>query len=195
MSREADAVRRACDALARHDRKSAASLLVVQIPFRPIRPSRRSTNPDAALRVFLRDGFLDRYSGEQLVFPGVLRLLSHLFPEVVPYHPNGKAGATHPIYWSLQPTLDHVLPLARGGQDEPANLVTTSMLRNAIKGQWTLEELGWELRAPGALAAWDGLMGWFCDHARGTGDGLGVPAVKRWYLAAVRAGGTREQAV
>jgi hypothetical protein len=45
---------------------------------------------------------------------------------------------THIIYWALFPTIDHVVPVAREGPDEDKNWVTTSMLRNAAKSNWTL---------------------------------------------------------
>jgi hypothetical protein len=76
---------------------------------------------------------VDRYSGLPLVFPGVLRLLSRLLPQEFPFHPNWKMAETHPAYWELFPTIDHVLPVSRGGVDSDVNWVTTSMLRNAAK--------------------------------------------------------------
>jgi hypothetical protein len=72
---------------------------------------------------------------------------------------------THPAYWELFPTLDHVVPIARGGWDDEANLVSTSTLHNSAKANWTLEELGWSLHPPGALSQWDGLLAWFLGFA------------------------------
>lgn len=40
------------------------------------------------------------------------------------------AAAPHP----LAPTLDHVIPLARGGTHEPANVATAHFLCNSRKG-------------------------------------------------------------
>jgi hypothetical protein len=65
------------------------------------------------MSVFLRDGFIDRYFGTRLVFPGTLRALSILMPDEFPYHPNWKQSATHPAFWELYPTIDHVVPGAR----------------------------------------------------------------------------------
>jgi hypothetical protein len=44
------------------------------------------------------------------------------------------------------------------------------MIRNAIKANWTLEELEWTLRPPGRLSDWDGLLSTFvkmveADHS------------------------------
>ena len=115
--------------------------------------------------IWKRDGFLCRYSGEQLVFPGVLRLLGILLPEEFPYHRNWKLDSCHIAFWELYPTHDHVQPVARGGSDEESeNIVTTSMRRNQIKAQWTLGEIGWELLPSGDFREWDGLTGWFVDY-------------------------------
>lgn len=84
------------------------------------------------MQSFVRDGFIDRYSGRHLVFPGTLRVLSTLFPEDFPFHPNWKTQFTHPAFWELFPTIDHIVPVARGGLDVPENWVTTSQLRNSV---------------------------------------------------------------
>jgi hypothetical protein len=65
---------------------------------------------------------------------------------------------------SHQP-YDHILPVSRGGTDDESNWVTTSMLRNSAKANFTLAELGWSLYPPGDMKDWDGLLGWFVDHA------------------------------
>lgn len=67
---------------------------------------------------------------------------------------------THPAYWELFPALDHVLPVCRGGRDDQDNLVSTSMLRNSTKSNWTLDELGWSIHPPGDMKHWDGLLAW-----------------------------------
>jgi hypothetical protein len=38
------------------------------------------------------------------------------------------------------------------------------MLRNSIKSNWTLEEIGWDLMDGGRMEDWDGLTGWFLDY-------------------------------
>lgn len=128
-------------------------------PFQRLQRNSRSWSPKQALQLFLRDGFVDRYSGGQLIFPGALRVLSLVVPDEFPSHPNWKMDETHIAFWELFPTIDHVVPVARGGKDEPHNWVTTSMMRNQAKSNWTLEELGWKLHAVGNLDEWDGLLG------------------------------------
>lgn len=47
----------------------------------------------------------------------------------------------HIVYWELFPTIDHIVPVARGGRNSEENWVSTSMLRNSAKFNGTLEEL------------------------------------------------------
>jgi hypothetical protein len=67
------------------------------------------------------------------------------------------------IYWDLFPTIDHLIPVTRGGQDNDTNWITTSMIRNSAKANWTIEEIGWKLHDKGQLDSWDGLINYFID--------------------------------
>ena len=176
-----------CELIARGDREGASSILASEFPFAPVESAERRYSETEALRVFRRDGFVDRYSGERLVFPGTLRLLSVLLPESFPFHPNWKVSHTHPAFWLLSPTIDHVVPITRGGRDEEANWVSTSQLRNSAKGNWFLEELGWKLVPPGNLRAWDGLCAWFTERIEAEPSLLQHAPLKRWHLALRRA--------
>jgi len=114
-------------------------------------------------KVFLRDGFIDRYSGDKLIFPGLIKILTIEFPDIFKYHRNWKMSDTHMIYWDLCPTIDHVIPVSRGGQDNYSNWITTSMIRNSAKSNWTIEKIGWKLYDKGKLDNWDGLVNYFMD--------------------------------
>jgi hypothetical protein len=172
---------------------AAGDILRAEYPFVPVAPEGRRYTEFQSLQVFVRDGFVDRYSGQRLVFPGVFRLLSRLLPQEFPFHPNWKMAETHPAYWQLFPTIDHVLPVARGGADSEANWVTTSMLRNAGKANWTLEELGWSLQPPGSLPDWDGLMKLFLEFVDSDRSVLEDGYLRRWHSAAVRAAASPNQ--
>jgi hypothetical protein len=144
-------------------------------------------------QIFTRDGFIDRYSGARLVFPGTLRLLSLKLPAEFPFHPNWKMDVCHPMYWELYPTIDHVQPVARGGSDSAENWVCTSMLRNGAKANWTLEELGWELLPGGEMTVWDGLLGWFIERtAAEPGLEREDKVVRTWLSSARRCGAADE---
>ncbi len=175
------------------DPTAARDILRADYPFVAVSPESRRYTEVQSLQVFIRDGFVDRYSGQRLVFPGVLRLLSRLLPQEFPFHPNWKMSETHAAYWELFPTIDHVLPVARGGADSETNWVTTSMVRNAAKANWTLEELGWSLYPAGSIADWDGLTGAFLDFVASDRSVLEDAYLRRWHSAAVRIAACAEQ--
>lgn len=89
-------------------------------------------------------------------------------------------------YWELFPTIDHVVPVARGGSDSEDNYVCCSMLTNSIKSNWTLEQLQWRLLPEGDLSEWDGMMGWFLRRVDADPAVLKNNYIKRWYAAASR---------
>jgi len=166
----------------------ARDILRAEYPFVPVMSAARRYTELQSLQVFVRDGFVDRYSGQRLVFPGVFRLLSRLLPQEFPFHTNWKMAETHPAYWELYPTIDHVLPVARGGTDSETNWVTTSMLRNAAKANWTLGELGWTLHPPRSLTDWDGLTRLFLEFIDSDRSVLEDGYLRRWHGAAIRVG-------
>ena len=90
------------------------------------------------------------------------------------------------MYWELYPTLDHFTPVAREGVDEMRNWVTTSMFRNAAKGNALIEEIGWTLWPKGDFAEWDGLLNWFVRYIEDDSTPLQSDSMKKWYRAARR---------
>lgn len=132
-------------------------------PFVNIIPQKRQYSKHQMCKVFLRDGFIDRYSGDKLLFPGLIKILTIEFPDIFKYHRNWKMSDTHMIYWDLCPTIDHLIPVARGGKDDDSNWITTSMIRNSAKSNWTIDEIGWNLHDKGELDDWDGLVNYFME--------------------------------
>src|SRR5688500_15698751 len=127
-----------CAAL-QHDRQNdAAALIHSHYPFHTSVAVGRNYSPFEATCLFIRDGFIDRYSGQRLIFTPVLRVISQLFPTDFPYHTNWKMSACHIAYYELAPTVDHVVPVTRSGSDDETNWVTTCMVRNSAKANWTL---------------------------------------------------------
>ena len=125
------------------------------------------------------------------MFPGTLRLLARLLPGEFPYHLNWKTDTCHFAFWELSPTIDHVVPVSRGGTDAESNWATTSMLRNGAKANFTLEELGWTMCPPGDLRDWDGLTSWFLVQAEEDPAILGNTFLRRWQMAARAVLGTK----
>jgi hypothetical protein len=118
MVEKSIAIAEACAALKRGVRDQAISVLKRDYPFAPNPVTKRQYRPIDSTRVFVRDGFIDRYTGEHLVFPPVLRAISAALPVDFPYDPNWKTDLTHPAYWEVGATLDHLTPVSRGGADD-----------------------------------------------------------------------------
>lgn len=186
-----DVIAHACAFLLQGDRVGAREVIVDQYPLdanrrivsgyagqrsqeahllpgakRPAGPSVRKL---ASLHA--RDGYIDRYTGQRLVSPIVLKLLGHPvgpLSEVIPYHVNeGRGNASngagytcHQAGWEIYASYEHVRPIAVGGTDDLQNLVTSSIDTNFEKGTQT-----WEPAVlAGSLGEWDGLSGWFLQY-------------------------------
>lgn len=135
--------------------------------------ARDSTDTPSALRTrrtvareksetFARDHWTCRFCGARTIDLRILRGMSQHFPDVLPFHPNWKFSESHLIYWTHSTSLEHVIPFARGGADEPSNFVTTCYACNDARGDLLLEEIGWTLR-PIARAGWRGLTEYLAD--------------------------------
>lgn len=174
-----------CNALTSGLAESAVSALKRDYPFAPQAITKREYGARESTRVFIRDGFIDRYTGERLIFPPVLRAISLVLPDQFPFHPNWKTDLTHPAFWEIGATIDHLIPVSRGGSDDESNWVTTSMARNSAKLNWTLDELGWSLQPAGDFKVWDGLVHWFIEFASANPVILKSASMKQWHRAAV----------
>lgn len=130
---------------------------------------------------FKRDGFIDRYSGQKLLNPGLLKTMSFYMPDTFPYHVHWKMEECHNAYWELVPTLDHIYPVALGGADSEENWATTSMLHNSIKSNWTLGQLQWDLYDAGDYKKWDGLTELFLKLVEMNPSLLDDTYIKKWY--------------
>ena len=170
-------IQRVCQHIAAKDIAIAKQLLSSEYPFVTIQKTSRNYTPLLMTQIFIRDGFIDRYRGTRLIFPPVLRLLSHYLPNEFPFHKNGKMSEGHIAYWELPPTIDHVVPVARGGTDTEDNWVCCSMLTNSIKSNWTMEQLQWRIHD----------RGWFLRRVSEDPSALANPYIKKWHGAATRA--------
>lgn len=94
---------------------------------------------------------------------------------------------THSIYWELFPTIDHLIPVARGGNDNEDNWITTSMIRNSAKSNWTIEEIGWNLLDKGNLKDWDGLINIFLELCKRNPEFEQNKYVREWKTALLKA--------
>jgi len=187
MREKADIVKDVCEFISHADLTKATKTLSLEYKFTPTGENKsRNYNHFEKLQVFLRDGFTDRYSGTKLIFPPVLKILSTEIPQDFPYHKNWKPDKCHIAYWELIPTIDHIIPVSRGGPDEFDNWVCTSQLRNSIKSNWLLEEIGWQLHSPRNINDWDGMLYWFIEHINKNKFHLTDNYIKPWYRAIVK---------
>lgn len=170
-----------CSSLSDKDIERGSKIIKERYPFIPYKQESRKYSDAVKLRIFMRDGFIDRYSGDQLVFPGVLKIISNIYPNDFPYQTNWKMSECHMAWWHLYPTIDHMEPIAIGGQNHDKNLVSTSMMHNNIKSNFTLDELQWELHPPGNLDDWDGLLGWFMEYVKENQFLFEDRFIKKWY--------------
>ena len=152
-----DALARIIHARIEGDEETA---LAEMTKFRFLPPERKTERWPAMsviASVYARDHYQCRYCGERVILTAVMRLVSRLYPELFPYHPNWKTGSTHPAFVSRSATLDHVQPIADGGDPlDRANLVTACWGCNRRKGDLRLDELGWSLIEP-SIRNWHGL--------------------------------------
>ena len=184
MITDIDAIESVCKKLKQKKPEDAKKIIIKNLKFKPLDNAGRGYTEVEKTKVFLRDGFIDRYSGKKLVYQPVLRILSKEYPEIFPFHKNWKMSECHIAYWELVPTIDHKKPVSRGGEDEYKNWITTSQLGNSAKSNWTLEELGWKLKASGNLKNWDGMLGWFMEYVK-ENKMQKVSYIKNWYNAAL----------
>ena len=188
MTTGIDVIQRVCRAISDGKKDDARKIIRAEYKFTSFKNKGRKYDEIKKTKVFLRDGFIDRYSGDKLVYPPVLKILSNLFKKDFPYQKHWKMSETHIAWWELIPTVDHVEPVARGGADEEENWVCTSQLRNSAKSNWLLDELGWERKEKGDLEKWDGMMDWFMEYMKSANDEIKADKyIAKWHNAAKRA--------
>ena len=140
-------------------------------------------------RIYARDRFHCRYCGERVILTPVMRRISRIFPEEFPYHSNWKADSTHPAYVSRSATLDHVEPIAAGGDPlDEENLVTACWGCNRRKGDLLLDDIGWKL-----IHITDSRWAGRSDQFRDLWEAAGTPKLSEdemaWMRATERANG------
>lgn len=175
------AIQAACVALSEKNLAASAEIIQRQYPHKKPLNRRKTFTKTEQLKIFLRDGFIDRYSGDKLIFPGVLHILANLLPAAFPYQKNWKTAECHQAWWNLYPSIDHIKPLAFGGTNDTENLLCTSMKRNLAKSTSTPEEIGWEIFPAGDLELWDGLLSWFTSYVGENPELLRDNDIKTWY--------------
>ena len=186
MEEKLETIKKAVELLLQDSKEAALNIINSNYKFNYQSVEKRKYSGQK-MRIFARDGFIDRYSGKRLIIPGILKILSVYFPEEFPYQAHWKMSETHMAYWEFVPTIDHIEPIAVGGADDECNWVTTSMLNNSIKSNWSLKQLGWKLYEPGNLNEWDGLSHLFVQLAKHDKKLMDDTYIKTWYKLALSA--------
>ena len=183
----ANIIKEICEKIKYDNITAAKEIVKKKYHYKELKNKGRQYSEFQKTKVFRNDGFIDQYSGEKLIYPPVLKILSLKMEHEFPYHKHWKMSNTHIAWWELIPTVDHVVPVARDGADKEENWVCTSQLRNSAKSNWLLDELGWERKEKGDLEKWDGMMGWFMEYMKTAPEEItGDKYIAKWYNAAKR---------
>lgn len=164
-----------------NNKDAAKEIIFNEYPHEVFAIEKRSYTMAEKMEQFLKDGFIDRYTGKRLLNPGILKVISQYFPDDFPFHPHWKMTQTHIAYWELVPTIDHVYPVAKGGHDNKDNWVTTSMKNNSIKSNYTIDEIGWKIYPKGSLEEWDGLTKLFVELVENNEELQEDAYINKWY--------------
>jgi hypothetical protein len=167
--------------LLENNKAEAREIIRQEYPHTYFEIEKRTYTMMQKMNQFMEDGFIDRYTGKKLLNPGILKVISYYFPSEFPFQSHWKMTQTHIAYWELLPTLDHIYPIAKGGEDDEKNWVTTSMKNNSIKSNYTIDEIHWKLYPKGNLSDWDGLTSVFLQLVENDKVLLNDPYIKSWY--------------
>ena len=167
--------------LLENNKSAAETIIREEYPHTYFEIEKRTYTLEQKMNQFIKDGFIDRYTGQKLLNPGMLKVISHYFPKEFPYQSHWKMTDTHMAYWELIPTLDHVYPIAKGGVDDERNWVTTSMKNNSIKSNYTIDEIHWRLYPKGNITDWDGLTSVFFMLVEKDKELLKDTYIRNWY--------------
>lgn len=167
--------------LLENNKNEAKTIICQEYPHTYYEIEKRTYTIAQKMNQFISDGFIDRYTGKKLLNPGMLKIISYYFPNEFPYHPHWKMTETHIAYWDLIPTIDHIYPIAKGGEDDEKNWVTTSMKNNSIKSNYTIDEIHWKLYPKGDISEWDGLTSIFLQLVKNDKELLNDAYIKSWY--------------
>lgn len=116
--------------------------------------------------IFLNDFYQCRYSGLKLFAPPTLTIMSLYLENAFPCFkiPHFPLSKNHRGMYTYYPSPDHVTSLFAGGNNDIANIVTSSSTLNMIKSQYSNKEMGWRIIDRENLdSKWDGGREWFLE--------------------------------
>ena len=122
-------------------------------------PKRKDVSPKKKKEIYFRDNYTCCYCQRKTIDLDVLKTLSLIIPEVLPYEPSWRMDKCHPIYWIFSASLEHLKPVADGGTNDDSNLRAACYLCNDKKNDLPLDILGWHIHRTDH-EEWDGLTGY-----------------------------------
>jgi len=117
----------------------------------------RMPNTQERQALIERDGFHCRFCGIPVIRTEIRQRIRKDYPDALYW--GGKNSEQHAAFQALWVQYDHLLPHARGGDNDLNNLVITCGPCNYARWNYTLEEVGLadpRLREP-VRSSWDGL--------------------------------------
>lgn len=129
------------------------------LPYLPSgqRPRQRMPGKTVLRQLVARDGYHCRFCGIPVIRAEIRRLIRAAYPEALRW--GTRNADQHAAFQALWLTYDHLLPHARGGDNDPDNLVIACQPCNCGRADLTLGEAGLldpRERDP-VRSAWDGL--------------------------------------
>jgi 5-methylcytosine-specific restriction endonuclease McrA len=125
---------------------------------RGLRVKKVSVPESTKQRVFARDNYTCCYCGRKTIDVAIFKAISQVLPDVFPYHKNWAFDRCHFLYWTHTTSLEHVLPLARGGPNDESNMRAACYECQDAKSDARVEWLGWKPKPiPAGETGWVGL--------------------------------------
>ena len=111
--------------------------------------------------IFQRDQWICRYCGIEVLFSPVLKALGEKYPDHSYYHRNGRRDKMAKLLLDKCACVDHVNPVASGGENEIENMVCACWECNTKKSNdidpiWLEEMIPLEKIKPSD--GWDGML-------------------------------------
>ena len=85
---KSEVLKRVAINLIAQNKSGAIKIIQNDYPFVHLERERRTYTDKQKIKQSIKDGFIDRYSGQRLVNPGLLKVISCYLPDVFPYHPH-----------------------------------------------------------------------------------------------------------
>ena len=179
----ADVLVHACLALEAGSVDAAKKIIERDFPFSRYVKDEKTFTPVEQMKIFMRDGFVDRFTGKRVFLPPVLAVLSNELPETFPCNPNWDRAKTHQAHEMFSAAVKKIIP--SGLSKDTANLVTVSALNKLSRGNATIEDLGQPLLTLDEIASsrWDGMTGWFVNYVHEHKNLLADNKIAAWHKA------------